>query len=141
MRLVASRRDRDGGQKGIDGSEDVNTIGDQNVALSLAWRITDNIEWNARYNDRRSDRIINQSVLVEEGTSLNRNLRCEPGDATCVFGNNQNYALGLIAPPAGYTGPTLGLRQRHRSHLSPSGCGQCGHQPAERGIRSERGRL
>ncbi len=107
MRLVASRRDRDGGQEGIDGSEDVNSIGDQNVALSLTWRLTDNIEWNARYNDRRSDRRIGESVLVEEGTSLNRNLRCESGDTSCVFGNNQNYALGLMAPIPGYTGPTL----------------------------------
>jgi iron complex outermembrane receptor protein len=79
MRLVASRRDRDGGQEGIDGSEDVDTVGDQNVAVSLAWRLTDNIEWNVRYNDRRSDRIIGASVLVEEGTSENRNLRCEGG--------------------------------------------------------------
>ena len=107
MRLVGMTQDRDGAQEGIDGSEDVDSRNDQNIALSLAWRVTDNIEWNARYNDRRSDRVIGAGVLVEEGTSQNRSLRCEPGDATCVFGNNQNYALGLTAPPATWAGPTL----------------------------------
>ncbi len=107
MRLTASRRDRDPSQEGIDDSEDVSDVGDQNVALALTWRVTDNIEWNARYNDRRVDSIIGAGVLVEEGTSENRNVRCEAGDVTCALGNNQNYALGLTATPAIWLGPTL----------------------------------
>jgi len=34
-RLTGVWRDRDGAQEGIDGSEDVNSVGDQNIALAL----------------------------------------------------------------------------------------------------------
>ena len=61
-RLVGVSRQRDGSQDGIGGAEDINTIDDQNVALSLKWDIAEDWEMNVRWNDRSSDRIIGQEL-------------------------------------------------------------------------------
>lgn len=108
-RLTAVRRDRDGAQDGLAGTEDVDSIGDQNLAAALNWRITDDMEFNVRYNDRDSDRKIGQEVLIDEGTSATRGTRSVGIDGIPTW----QYALG-IAPVPGpvfgvvpYTGPTL----------------------------------
>ncbi len=100
-RFVGVRRDRDGAQDGLDDSEDTNSIGDQNLALALNWRMTDNMEFNVRYNDRDSDRRIGNPVLVNEGHGQVRGAR-----------DPNLYALGVVDLPdpiffgtVGYTGP------------------------------------
>ena len=89
-RLVALRRDREGSQEGLAGSEDINTIGDQNVSIALNWKIADNWEANIRWNDRRSDRIIGGDPLVTEGIGDVRGIR-----------STDVYANGYILDPAG----------------------------------------
>ncbi|MDZ7669366.1 MAG: hypothetical protein U5Q16_08065 [Gammaproteobacteria bacterium] len=66
-RIVGLKRDRDGAIDGDNGSEDINSTDDQNVSVALNWRIADNWEANVRWNDRKSDRVIGQSVLVDQG--------------------------------------------------------------------------
>ena len=39
-RFTGVRVDRDGSQDGMDGSEDINSLADQNLALKLNWRVT-----------------------------------------------------------------------------------------------------
>ena len=41
VRLTGVKRDRDGSQDGIAGTEDLNTIHDQNFAIALKWNISD----------------------------------------------------------------------------------------------------
>jgi iron complex outermembrane recepter protein len=110
-RLIGVRRDRDGAQKGIDGSEDVNSIGDQNLAVALNWQITDGWEFNVRWNDRRSDRIIGSSPLVTEGPITAQ------GPQTRGVRSVDTYALGIVPVPGAlfggavpYTGPTMDFR-------------------------------
>ncbi|MGE0621324.1 MAG: TonB-dependent receptor [Pseudomonadales bacterium] len=107
-RLTGVRRDRDGAQKGIDGSEDVNSVGDQNIAVALNWQIAEGWEANVRWNDRKSDRIINDTVLVTEGPITSAGTQRRGVRATDV------YALGIVPVPAPlfgglvpYTGPTM----------------------------------
>ncbi|MDC1084050.1 TonB-dependent receptor [Pseudomonadales bacterium] len=89
-RLVGVSRQRDGSQDGIGGAEDINTIDDQNVALSLKWDIAEDWEMNVRWNDRSSDRIIGQNSIVNEG----------PGGARGVR-NTTNFARGLTTSYGG----------------------------------------
>ncbi|MCB1685030.1 MAG: TonB-dependent receptor [Pseudomonadales bacterium] len=99
-RLVALRRDRDGSQEGLAGSEDVNSIGDQNISVALNWKIADNWESNVRWNDRRSDRIIGLDPIVNEGAGTDRGVR-----------STNILAFGLIRDPAGpigFTDPVTG---------------------------------
>ena len=98
-RLIGVRQDRDGYQEGIDGSEDTNSTGDQNIAVALNWRVTDNAEFNIRWNDRRSDLIAGTDPLVTEGpvTSSGEQLRGVRSVDT--------YALGIVDVPA----PTFGF--------------------------------
>ncbi len=66
-RIVAVKRDRDGSQEGMNGSEDINSIDDQNISVALKWDIAENWEANLRWNDRSSDRIIGMSAVVDDG--------------------------------------------------------------------------
>mgnify|MGYP003572094016 CR=1 FL=1 len=103
-RFTAVRRDRDGAQDGLLGTEDTNTIGDQNLALAINWQMTDNMEFNVRYNDRDSDRKINQEVLVNEGTSATRGNR-SVGDPNNPY---WQYALGIAPTPNPVFSPFTG---------------------------------
>jgi iron complex outermembrane recepter protein len=91
-RIVGVMRDRDGSQDGLAGSEDINSINDENFSVSLLWNIAENWEMNVRWNDRSSDRIIGQSSVVREGALGDRAAR-----------NTGNYARGLR--PVGPTDP------------------------------------
>ncbi|MDA8953071.1 TonB-dependent receptor [Pseudomonadales bacterium] len=102
-RLVGIKRDRDGSIDGQNGSQDINTIDDQNISLALEWNIAENWQMNVRWNDRDSDRIIGQQVPVADGTEGQRGTR----DTT-------NFARGL-RPTSGttsgefiFTHPTTG---------------------------------
>jgi outer membrane receptor protein involved in Fe transport len=53
-RLVGVKRERDGAVPGHFGTEDVEDVNDQNVALTLNWNVTSNFNANLRINDRRS---------------------------------------------------------------------------------------
>jgi iron complex outermembrane receptor protein len=107
-RFTGMTAKRDGAQNGISGSEDVGSINDQNLAIALNWRVTDNQEFNIRYNDRQSDRIIEQTTLVSEGTSADRGQR----SAGLAGIPGWQYAYGIVPVPGPtfgvpYTGPTL----------------------------------
>ena len=96
-RLTGVMVDRNGSQEGLDGSEDVNTLADQNFSLQLNWKITDDIEWNIRFNDRESDRRIGGAVLVSEGHAQNRGVR-----------DPNLYALGIVDVPGPAFNPFIG---------------------------------
>ncbi len=108
-RFTAVRRDRDGAQDGLLGTEDTGSIGDQNLALAINWQMTDNMEFNIRYNDRDSDRKIEQEVLVNESVGSARGNR-SVGRADIP---TWQYALGIAPVPdpilgfIPYTGPTV----------------------------------
>ncbi|MCZ6708855.1 MAG: TonB-dependent receptor, partial [Gammaproteobacteria bacterium] len=91
-RLVALTRDRDGSQHGLDGSEDVNEIGDQNISLAFNWKIADNWEANIRYNDRSSHRIIGENTVISEGPD---GIRLSDGASLRGLRSVDTYALGL----------------------------------------------
>ncbi len=74
-RVTAVKRDRNGSQKGKGFAPDVNSIDDQNLALSLQWDITDTFSWYIRGNDRKSDRRIGSGLLIDEGFAPNRGVR------------------------------------------------------------------
>lgn len=74
-RVTGVKRDRNGAQKGKGYAPDVNSIDDQNLALALQWDITDNFSWYIRGNDRKSDRRLPQSLLVNEGVAPQRGIR------------------------------------------------------------------
>ncbi|MAI53244.1 MAG: hypothetical protein CMP96_02680, partial [Gammaproteobacteria bacterium] len=57
-RITATKRDRDGHQKGLDGSPDIDSTDDENIALSLTIDLTPDISIKMRGNDRLSDRAI-----------------------------------------------------------------------------------
>ena len=90
VRIVGVMRDRDGSQDGLAGSEDINSINDENFSLALLWNISDNWEMNVRYNDRSSNRIIGQNSVVNEGPAGARGIR----DTT-------NFARGLTTSYGG----------------------------------------
>ena len=89
-RMSFVKRTRDGSMAGQGASEDVNSINDYNLGLSLLLTPTDNLEFYARWNDRESDRIIGTGVLLNEGPAGNRGFR-----------DRSFYAQGFTAVAAG----------------------------------------
>ena len=83
-RIVGVKRDRDGAQRGMNGSERINSIDDQNFSLALKWDIAEDWQANLRFNDRSSNRIVGQSPVVDEGPGGMRDNRA-----------TTNYARGL----------------------------------------------
>ena len=62
------KRDRDGSQDGMNGSEDVDSIDDQNFSLAKV-ESSETVEVNIRWNDRSSDRVVvwvRRSMMVPE---------------------------------------------------------------------------
>ena len=84
MRVVGTKRMRDGAQPGIDGSPDIDSINDRNDALALTWDVSPALAWHVRYNDRKSGRRVGTSVLLTEGSADDRNVL-----------SNDRYVLGL----------------------------------------------
>ncbi len=115
-RINASKLERDGWQEGQFGTEDVDSTNDQTFALSLKWEPTDNFSINTRYNNRRSYRIIGQSMIMNEGWGSRRGTRSTDLYAfgirpvcTGLFVSDQ--AGCLAAAPAGvemFTDPATG---------------------------------
>jgi outer membrane receptor protein involved in Fe transport len=98
VRLTGVKRDRDGSQDGIAGTEDLNTIHDQNFAIALKWNISDAWEANIRWNDRASDRIIGQSIIIDEGL-YDRRGQTFRDDSLYVYG-----VRGTTGVPISYFG-------------------------------------
>ena len=73
-RVVALTRERDGSIDGDNGSDPIDTIDDQNISVALNWRIADNWEANLRWNDRESDRVVPQAILVDQGPAGQRGM-------------------------------------------------------------------
>lgn len=96
VRLNAVMRDRDGSQDGINGTEDIDSINDENFSIALNWNISDNWDMNLRWNDRKSDRRVGQSVVVDEGALGMRGVR-----------NSSNYARGVRAATADTAGAMM----------------------------------
>lgn len=73
-RLVASQRDRDAWMEDVAGN-DIDSTHDKNIAIALTWLPTDDIEINARINDRISDRSVGGQVFINEGSGATRGTR------------------------------------------------------------------
>jgi len=67
--------ERDGLQKSIGTGPDTNSLDDENLTFTLLWNINDDMSFQVRANDRLSDRIINNNVLLTEGYGPNRGTR------------------------------------------------------------------
>ncbi|MEQ8860316.1 MAG: TonB-dependent receptor [Pseudomonadales bacterium] len=92
-RIVGLKRDRDGAVDGDNGSQDVDSIDDQNISVALNWNIADNWEANVRWNDRESDRIIGATVLSDQGPLGQRGMI-----------DSSTYAYGIRPVTAGAPG-------------------------------------
>lgn len=67
IRFAGSKRLRDGSKKGLAGSPDVNSINDQNAAITFLFQPAENLRVKTRYNDRRSLRDIDRPIIINEG--------------------------------------------------------------------------
>jgi len=103
-RLVGVKRDRDGSIEGQNGSEDINTIDDQNISLALKWDISDDWQMNLRWNDRDSDRIIGQGIVVADGIAGQRGVR------DTAYARGLRPTTGATAGEFIFTHPTSGAR-------------------------------
>ena len=74
-RVTAMTSDRDGIQKNVGTGPDTNSLDDENLTMTLLWNINDDMSFQIRANDRLSDRIIGNRVLVTEGYGDNRGER------------------------------------------------------------------
>ncbi|MBT3694502.1 MAG: TonB-dependent receptor plug domain-containing protein, partial [Gammaproteobacteria bacterium] len=102
-RLVGVKRDRDGSIDGQNGSQDINTIDDQNISLALEWNIAENWQMNVRWNDRDSDIISGQQLVVADGIAGQRNTR-----DTTNFARGLRPTTGSTAGESIFTHPTTG---------------------------------
>jgi len=102
-RVTGITVERDGVQKSIGPGPDTNSLDDENVTLTLLWNINDDMSFQIRANDRLSDRIINNNVLLTEGYGPNRGMR-NTNDA--VYGIRKATATtpGAVA----FTNPITG---------------------------------
>ena len=66
---------RDGVQESIGTGPDTNSLDDVNATLTLLWNINDDMSFQVRANDRLSDRIIGNNILLSEGYGPNRGKR------------------------------------------------------------------
>jgi len=66
-RITATKRDRDGHQEGLNGSPNIDSTDDENIALSLTIDLTPDISIKMRGNDRLSDRAIGQYGFINQG--------------------------------------------------------------------------
>ncbi len=99
FRLVGTVRDREGSVDGIGGSEDLNSINDNNISLALRWDVTDDIVINLRGNDRRVD---NKGAFGGVGDGLIF-ANGPAGDRT-TSRQTDFYAYGLRPVAADYPG-------------------------------------
>lgn len=74
-RVSGADIERDGDQIGIGSSIDANSLNDENYVLTLLWNINEDMSFQIRGNDRLSDRVIPQSILITEGYGANRGTR------------------------------------------------------------------
>ena len=74
-RFTGMTSDRDGVQKNVGTGPDTDSLDDQNFAMTLLWNINDDMSLQVRANDRLSDRIIGNRILVTEGYGANRGTR------------------------------------------------------------------
>ncbi|MBT5332858.1 MAG: TonB-dependent receptor [Gammaproteobacteria bacterium] len=102
-RLVGVKRDRDGSIDGQNGSQDINTIDDQNISLALEWNIAENWQMNVRWNDRDSDIVSGQQLVVADGIAGQRNTR-----GTTNFARGLRTTAGSTAGESIFTHPTTG---------------------------------
>jgi len=74
-RITAMTSDRDGIQKNIGTGPDTDSLDDENLTMTLLWNINDDMSLQFRANDRLSDRIIGNRILMTEGYGDNRGQR------------------------------------------------------------------
>ncbi len=74
-RFTGMTSDRDGVQKNLGTGPDTDSLDDQNFSMTLLWNINDDMSLQVRANDRLSDRIIGNRILLTEGYGANRGTR------------------------------------------------------------------
>jgi len=92
-RISFAKMDRDGVQDCLGPCRDTDSLDDSNNVLTFLYKPSDDLEMQVRINDRLSDRIIGQRVLITEGYGPNRGTR-----------NTTDEVYGLRAVPAGTPG-------------------------------------
>ena len=102
-RLTATKRDRNGHQEGLNGSPDLDSTHDRNVALAFTIDVSPDISIKVRGNDRISDRAIGAFGYISEGPG---GFRGSPADYA-AYGLRQvpNGTPGSMA----YTNPGNGV--------------------------------
>ena len=93
FRFAGSKRIRDGSKEGLAGTSDVNSINDQNTAITLLFKPSDTFTVKTRYNDRRSLRDIDRPIVIDEGYGGLRGMR-----------STNLFAYGVVAVPEGTPG-------------------------------------
>ena len=93
FRFAGSKRRRDGSKEGLAGTADVNSINDQNAAITLLFKPSDAFSVKTRYNDRRSLRDIDRPIVIDEGYGGLRGMR-----------STDLFAYGVVAVPEGTPG-------------------------------------
>lgn len=74
-RVSFAKMDRDGWQDCLGSCRDLNALDDSNNVLTMLWNVTDDLEIQVRANDRLSDRLLGQRVLLNQGYGPNRGTR------------------------------------------------------------------
>ena len=75
VRVVASNRKTDPALSSVSGGPGADSVDDANTSISFAWKVSDTISVDARFNDRNSDRIIGSSAIINEGWGSYRGTR------------------------------------------------------------------
>ena len=75
-RFTAMNAESDPLQDGL-GGEDLNETDDENITLSFTWKISDEISWNIRANDRMLDQPTVAPILLDQGWGPNRGTHSE----------------------------------------------------------------
>ena len=74
-RFTGMMSDRNGVQRNIGTGPDTDSLNDQNTSMTLLWNINDDMSLQFRGNNRLSDRIIGNRILLSEGYGANRGTR------------------------------------------------------------------
>jgi outer membrane receptor protein involved in Fe transport len=105
--------DRDGLQEGIGSGEDTDQTDDENYSLSLLWKVTDDITFNIRGNQRLLDTVGQSPIILTQGWGNNRGTDSADQAVYGVKRVGESY-LGAQA----FTHPTTGA-VRYGASLIP----------------------
>ncbi|NOX51832.1 MAG: TonB-dependent receptor [Gammaproteobacteria bacterium] len=104
FRLVGVKLFQDGVQEGRAGTENLDTVNDENFSLALDWRISDTLNADVRWNTRSAKTIPGQRLLINSGIGA---LRATLDRDSPVRGYTNNY--GAFTPITGTTPGAIGF--------------------------------